>query len=106
MEITKGLLFHWWHYYGSLTYTLQEFDQFNEIIDKFGEEKVFDFITASYMTSDGKNTILLLSIRKNVVNELFAALPDSSKMNSDARAEWDKTQKFLFEHFCKTYTPS
>ena len=85
MEITKGLLMHWWHYYGKLLYSLAEFEEFEDIIDEYGVEKVLEVAVASYICNDGSPTIMLASIRQNTVKELFESLPDIST--------WDEKDK-------------
>ena len=80
MAIEKGLLMHWWHYYGKCIYTLAELEEFEKIIDEYGVEKVLDAALASYVCGDGSPTVILMSIRRGKVKELFASLPDISEM--------------------------
>ena len=49
MVIEKGLLMHWWHYYGKVIYTLDELEKFEKIIDDYGVDKVLDAAVASYV---------------------------------------------------------
>ena len=42
MAIEKGLLIHWWHYYGKVIYTLAELEEFEKVIDEYGADKVLD----------------------------------------------------------------
>lgn len=102
MEITKELLIHWWHYYGGLLYTLQELKDFEEIIDKFGVQKVFDFVTWSYICADGKNTVLLCAMRSHKVDLIFSNVPDPLTFDPDAKTKWDKAQEFLLKQFKET----
>ena len=80
MAIEKGLLVHWWHYYGKCIYTLAELEEFEKIIDEYGVEKVLDVAVASYLCGDGSPTVILISIRKGKVKELFEALPNINEM--------------------------
>lgn len=88
MAIEKGLLIHWWHYYGKLIYSFAELEEFEKIIDNYGVEKVLDVAIASYVCGDGSPTIMLTSIRKGAVKELFESLPDVSKMDDEARKQY------------------
>lgn len=49
MAIEKGLLIHWWHYYGKVIYTLAELEEFEKVIDEYGADKVLDVAVASYV---------------------------------------------------------
>ena len=57
MAIEKGLLIHWWHYYGKVIYTLAELEEFEKVIDEYGANKVLDVAVASYVCGDGSPTI-------------------------------------------------
>lgn len=87
MAIEKGLLIHWWHYYGKEIYTFAELEEFEKIIDEYGAERVLDAAVASYVCGDGSPTIMLASIRKGAVKELFESLPDFSKMDEEKRKQ-------------------
>ena len=89
MAIEKGLLIHWWHYYGKGIYTLAELEKFEEVIDEYGVEKVLDVAVASYICGDGSPTIMLASIRKDAVKELFESLPDISKMEGKEKEQYE-----------------
>lgn len=85
MAIEKGLLIHWWHYYGKVIYTLAELEEFEKVIDEYGADKVLDVAVASYVCGDGSPTIMLASIRKGTVKKLFESLPDISKMEKKGK---------------------
>lgn len=89
MAVDKGLLIHWWHYYGKGIYTLAELEKFEEVIDEYGPEKVLDVAIASYICGDGSPTIMLASIRKDAVKELFESLPDVSKMEEKEKEQYE-----------------
>lgn len=87
MAIEKGLLIHWWHYYGKVIYTLAELEEF---------EKVLDVAVASYVCGDGSPTIMLASIRKGTVKKLFESLPDISKMEKKEKEQYETVRdKFV-----------
>ena len=46
-EEQKELLNHWWHYYGKVMYTLEEWEQFNKLIDK-DSDKILEMAIAGY----------------------------------------------------------
>ena len=83
MEITENLLLHWWHHYGKRNYTFAEFEEFRNIIQKYGEDRVFDAVIASVICYDGSPTPLLLGIRQNKVEEFFKTLPTSSDFTDE-----------------------
>ncbi len=89
MAIEKGLLIHWWHYYGKVIYTLAELEEFEKVIDEYGADKVLDVAVASYVCGDGSPTIMLASIRKGTVKKLFESLPDISKMEKKEKEQYE-----------------
>ena len=97
MEITKGLLMHWWHYYGKHVYTFEELEKFEKVIDEYGVEKVLDFAVASYVYDDGSPTIMLLNIRQDTVKELFESLPDISTWEENDKKQY-KAMRDEFIH--------
>lgn len=84
MAIEKGLLIHWWHYYGKVIYTLAELEEFEKVIDEYGADKVLDVAVASYVCGDGSPTI-----RKGTVKKLFESLPDISKMEKKEKEQYE-----------------
>ena len=93
MAIEKGLLIHWWHYYGKSIYTLAELEEFEKVIDEYGVDKVLDVAVVSYVCGDGSPTIMLASIRKGAVKELFESLPDISKMKKEEKEQYDAVRE-------------
>ncbi len=102
MEIDKRILIHWWHYYGRSVYTLAELSQFEEIIDKYGADRVFDVAVASYIFDDGSPTAILASIRNNSVNDLFESMPDITKMDENKKALFILARKELYQIISQT----
>ncbi len=74
------LLKHWWHNYGKMLYTYDEFLTFSSLMDTN-----FDSIEAvavfSFMKNDGPK-IIVHSIRSNSVNELLNIFV-ANKFNKD-----------------------
>lgn len=104
--MTKELLMHWWRYYGKVIYTLEELEKFSALIDKYGVEKISELVVASYVTSDGSPTTLLMSIRKNCVEKLLDTLPDISAFSENARKIHDDLKEHLENEFETSYIDS
>lgn len=103
MTIEKGLLIHWWHYYGKCIYTLAELEQFKEIIDKYGTDKVLDAAIASVICEDGSPTTMLASIRNNSVEEMFNSLPNIDEMEEDAKIAYSTIKEEFVKSISETY---
>ena len=102
MAIEKGLLIHWWHYYGKCIYTFAELKEFEKIIDDYGVEKVLDAAVASYVCGDGSPTIILMSIRKGAIKELFEALPDVLKMGEKEKEQYQMVREEFVQAISQT----
>lgn len=102
MAIEKGLLIHWWHYYGKAIYTFAELEEFEKIIDDYGADKVLDAAVASYVCGDGSPTIILLSIRKGAIKKLFESLPDISKMGDEEQKQYQKVREEFVQAISQT----
>jgi len=85
MAIEKGLLMHWWHYYGKCPYTLEELEKFEEVIDQYGTDKVLEAAIASYVCFDGSPTVMLQCIRADSVQKMFDSLPNIEEMSEDEK---------------------
>lgn len=89
MDIKEELLMHWFHYYGKSIYTFAELETFQESIEKYGAEKVLQIAVMSWANGDGSPQIILMSIRKNILPELFETLPDISEMDEEAKEQYE-----------------
>ena len=85
--VTKELLMYWWHWYMDgwkpnhvLETRHKEDEQFEQIIDKYGENRVMEVAMVSCLVSDGSPRIFLAAIRENAVEELFDSLPNISNL--------------------------
>ena len=103
MAIEKGLLLHWWHYYGKCIYTFKELLKFEEIIDKYGPDKVFEAALASYIVSDGSPTLMLSSIRNNRVEIIFETLPDPETFTGDKKLAYIEAKENFIKQISATY---
>ncbi|MDO4283310.1 MAG: hypothetical protein Q4D02_06685 [Clostridia bacterium] len=99
----EDLLIHWWHYYGSMIYTLQELEDFRKLIAEKGEEKILEVAVASFICDDGKNTMLLICMRENRVDELLATLPKIEEMSKEAREQYYKIKEEFLRQITHTY---
>lgn len=102
MAIEKGLLIHWWHYYGKSIYTLAELEKFEEVIDEYGADRVLDVAVTSYVCGDGSPTIMLASIRQGVVKKLFESLPDISKMKKEEKEQYEAVREEFVQIISQT----
>ena len=98
MPITKDLLIHWWHYYGHNVYSLAELEEFEKVIDTYGADKVFEVAVVNYfLFGNGSPDIMLISIRKGIVNELFESLPDISSLGEKELTLYNKFHQDLLQ---------
>ena len=102
MEIKKELLMHWWYYYGNCIYNLAELEKFEKVIDEYGVEKVLDVAVASYICGDGSPTIMLASIRRDSVKELFESLPDISTWEEKDKEQYKAVRDEFVHHISQT----
>lgn len=102
MKIEKGLLIHWWHYYGKAIYTFAELQEFEKIIDDYGVDKVLNAAVASYICGDGSPTVILMSIRKGIIKELFESLPDVSEMGDEQQKQYQKIRENFVQIISQT----
>lgn len=97
MADKKGLLIHWWHYYGKCIYTFDELQKFEKIIEDYGEEKVLDVAVASYICGDGSPTLILNCIREDKVKEMFETLPKIEEMTEEEQQFHKKIKDTFLE---------
>lgn len=103
MKVEKGLLLHWWHYYGQKLYSLAELQIFEAIIDKYGVDKILEVAIASFICSDGSPTVILDSIRRNDVGDLIDSLPDVESMEASDREVYDRITEDFVKQISSTY---
>lgn len=75
-EITKEILVNWWIKYSKVIYSLDELEKFESIIDKYGVQKVFTAVIASFLVEDGSPTTLLMAIRADCIEKFFDCIPE------------------------------
>lgn len=103
MTVEKELLLHWWHYYGKSFYTLAELTTFEDIIDKYGTDKVVEVGVASCIAGDGSPQVILSCIRTNSVEEMFNTLPNISEMKGEERKEYERIKAAFIDAISETY---
>jgi hypothetical protein len=97
MEITENLLLHWWHHYGKHLYNFAELEEFRNIIQKYGEDRVFDAVIASFICFDGSPTTLLLAMRDNSVEEYFEKLPNPANLHGEDAVNYENFRQKLLK---------
>ena len=103
MTIEKGLLLHWWHCCGKEKFTLAEREAFEGVIDKYGTNRVLDAAVASYITCDGTPSIILDSIRRNVVHQMFHSLPRIENMEQEDKILYEAAKTEFIQNLTKEY---
>lgn len=81
-EEQKELLIHWWWYYGKVRHSLEEFNQFEKLVDE-DSERVFDVALVSYFEGIS-NELLLESLRKDTVDIYCSLIRKMAKLDSFA----------------------
>ncbi|MBE6159119.1 MAG: hypothetical protein E7159_04780 [Firmicutes bacterium] len=72
-EEKKEILFHWWHYYGKLPYTIEELNYFNDLLDKDVDKM---FICALCSDIEGYSSQMLIRyMRQDKVQEYLNTMP-------------------------------
>ena len=70
-EITKDFLINWWVECSKVIYSPDELKQFEDIIDKYGVEKIYTVVITSFLVEDGSPTTLLMAMRDDGVEILL-----------------------------------
>ena len=92
-EEKKELLNHWWHYYGKVVYTFDEWEKFNELVDK-NSNKMMELAVAGFIYGITSQP-LIAAMRKNQVDELLATLPNLNEIEDEEFIENYKEAKNL-----------
>ena len=94
MAIDKRGLIHFWNYYAKKIYTWEEEEkEFKNLIEKYGSDKVLDFVVVCYIRGDDYSTIMLKTIQSEKEDELFESLPDISEMGEEEKKLYDETRR-------------
>lgn len=93
--VDRNLLMQWWYYNGENTHTEAELEEFKNIIDKYGVDRVFDVVITSYVCSDGSPGILLHYIRENSVEELFSSIPKYEDLGDEEKRGYHEFKDLL-----------
>lgn len=102
LEEQSELLNHWWHYYGNIIFTLDELEQFNELIKK-DSHKVLELAVANFIIGQSTQS-LIQAMRVNKVDNLMNALP-SLENNDDEefKAMYTKVENDLISILVESY---
>ncbi len=102
-EEKKQLLNHWWYYYGKIIFTFEEWERFNELIDK-DADVVFEIAIASFLNGYSSQ-VLISAMRQNKVDELIKTLPDLNNINDPAfKSAHAKIENLFLEEITSTLT--
>lgn len=99
-ETKKGLMLHWWHYYGKSIYTLEELEKFESLINN-NIEQVLEIAIANYMFGEGP-TPLLMAIRKNLVSKMLEVLPNITELSEEAKAQYTEVKTAFINEIIAT----
>lgn len=69
-EEKEKLLLHWFLYYGKSLYTLDEVNQYINLIDK-NQDDIFHLFITAYENNINGQTLILRAIRKNAIDEII-----------------------------------
>ena len=101
-EEKKELLNHWWHYYGKVLYTFDEWEQFNELIDK-NSNKIMELAVAGFICNITTQP-LIAAMRKNQVDELLSTLPNLNEIKDEKfKEEYEKIKNIVIRHLVGSY---
>ena len=103
MPTNKELLLHWWRHYGRSLYTSEEYHQFEQIIEQYGEERVMDVVISSCIFSNCSPDILLLYMRARKIGELFKCIPNHNELHGDERAGYEECKDIILSMLASTY---
>jgi len=95
-EDQNNLLQHWWYYYGKIIFTMEEWDQFNKLIERDSNE-IFELAVVSYINGLSSQP-LIYAMRRNEVNELMLRM---RKLKTDKF--YEEAKKEFINILVKTY---
>lgn len=98
LEEKSELLHHWWHYYGKILYTLDEFEVFNELVKK-DSNKVWVLAVGCYAMGVSSQP-LLKAMRNDSVNEFLGSLPELETIDD---CEYFDTEKEFMNILLQSY---
>lgn len=101
-EEKKELLNHWWHYYGKIIYTFDEWELFNELVDK-NSNKMMELAVAGFIYGVTSQP-LITAMRKNQVDELLATLPNLNEIEDKEFIEnYERAKNLLILQLVGSY---
>lgn len=98
-EEKNKLLQHWWHYYGKMMYTLQEWEEFNKLVEK-DADRMFIFAIGSYIMGTSSQP-LICAMRQRNVDEVIASLPEKKELEDNEM--YFKIENSLISQLVKSY---
>ena len=94
-EEQTNYLTYWFHYYGNMMYNFQELEDFRKLAST-RQDEIFDHIVTEFIFRDTiQSGTLLLSMRKNKVEELFKTNLDRGKIKEEGLSEYEKIRYMI-----------
>lgn len=99
-ETKKGLMLHWWHYYGKSIYTLEELEKFIALLEA-DIEQVLEIAVANFMFGEGP-TLLLMAIRNNLVSKMLEVLPNIAELSEKEKVQYTEAKTAFINEIIAT----
>lgn len=75
MANEKKLLLNWWWFCGRTEHTIKEDQEFEDLIETYGYDKILEVAVVLYASNDSTPEVLLKKIQKNTASEWIQQLP-------------------------------
>ncbi len=97
----KELLIHWWHYYGKVMYTLEEMNQFRQMIEENCDQVM---MMAIFGYVDGiTSQPIIAAMRAGKLEELKSTLPKPEEQDDKFKEVYSMVEAELIKELVKTY---
>lgn len=96
----EALLMHWWHYYGKMMYSLEEFETFHNYVLK-DSEIIKDAAVLAYYAGESSQA-MLRAMRKGQMDEYLTKVR-KDRAESDYRFVYENAEEEFIEEIVNTY---
>lgn len=103
MIVGKDLLMHWWKTFNNDSYTQEELEKYESIIESYGENEVFNLVLDAFLDSDGSPDALLQAIRNNTVQELLNSTLNFEELTDREKTAYNDFKILIFNVLYDTY---
>lgn len=87
MASEKKLLLNWWWFCGRMEHTIEEDQEFDELIETYGADKILEAAVVLYALDNSAPEVLLKKIQENTAGEWIQQLPEIDEtLKSDYEA--------------------